>query len=97
MNLLISRTKLTARKGGAKASPSKMKSKTLTPGEIKGALCALLDECKGCRNFASSGAYTGVPLPGLNLLGSGPTPLPLAERDALAIIKRQEEAKKGKK
>lgn len=70
--------------------------KDLDPDSTKNALYNLLDEMESGGTFATSGVYAKAPLPGLSLTGYGEIPLPLVERDACVIIKKQAEIEKSK-
>ena len=69
--------------------------KDLNAGDTKNALYNLLYELESGGTFATSGVYAEAPLPGLSLTGFGEIPLPLAERDACAILKKQAAINQG--
>ncbi|KAL9067195.1 MAG: hypothetical protein Q9161_007091 [Pseudevernia consocians] len=69
--------------------------KELNAGDTKNALYNLLYELESGGTFATSGVYAEAPLPGLSLTGFGEIPLPLAERDACAILKKQAAINQG--
>lgn len=70
-------------------------SKDLNAGDTKTALYTLLYELESGCTCATSGLYAEAPLPGLLLTGSAEITLPLAERDACAILKKQAAINQG--
>ena len=65
----------------------------------KNVLSELLDDIEsgGGGSFVSYGACKQAPLPGLDLQGFGPIPLPLAKRDADFLTKYRTGVDKGRR